>query len=69
MNRSNAVVNFTEEDPIDPKALWLNAQHIHAMPVEELAAAAALCASGRLAGGRSQDAEGDAADSRADSRC
>ena len=38
VNRSNAVVNFTEEDPIDPKALWLNAQHIHAMPVEELAA-------------------------------
>jgi glutamyl-tRNA synthetase len=36
VNRSNAVVNFTEEDPIDPKALWLNAQHIYAMPVEEL---------------------------------
>lgn len=38
VNRSNAVVNFTEEDPIDPKAMWLNAQHIHAMPVEELSA-------------------------------
>ncbi|QQS47747.1 MAG: glutamate--tRNA ligase [Acidobacteriota bacterium] len=36
INRSSAVVNFTEEDPIDPKALWLNAQHIHAMPVEQL---------------------------------
>jgi glutamyl-tRNA synthetase len=36
VNRSNAVVNFTEEDPIDPKALWLNAQHIYAMPVKEL---------------------------------
>ena len=37
VNRSNAVVNFSEEDPIDPKALWLNSQHIHAMPTEELA--------------------------------
>jgi glutamyl-tRNA synthetase len=36
VNRSNAVVNFTEEDPIDPKAMWLNAQHIYAMPAEEL---------------------------------
>jgi len=36
INRSNAVVNFTEEDPIDPKALWLNSQHIYAMPVPEL---------------------------------
>lgn len=38
VNRSNAVVNFTEEDPIDPKALWLNAQHLRAMPDEALAA-------------------------------
>ncbi|MBI4873672.1 MAG: glutamate--tRNA ligase [Acidobacteria bacterium] len=37
INRSNAVVNFTEEDPIDPKALWLNSQHIYAMPPGELA--------------------------------
>ncbi|HWB83904.1 MAG TPA: glutamate--tRNA ligase [Bryobacteraceae bacterium] len=37
INRSNAVVNFTEEDPIDPKALWLNSQHIYAMPAAELA--------------------------------
>jgi len=36
INRSNAVVNLTEEDPIDPKALWLNAEHIRALPVEEL---------------------------------
>ncbi len=36
INRSNAVVNFTEEDPIDPKALWLNAENIRALPVEEL---------------------------------
>jgi len=38
VNRSNAVVNFTETDPIDPKALWLNSQHIYAMGHEELAA-------------------------------
>jgi glutamyl-tRNA synthetase len=38
VNRSNAVVNFTEEDPIDPKALWLNGQTIRTMPVDELAA-------------------------------
>jgi glutamyl-tRNA synthetase len=38
VNRSNAVVNFTEEDPIDPKALWLNAQHLYAMSHDELAA-------------------------------
>lgn len=37
INRSNAVVNFTEEDPIDSKALWLNSQHLRTMPVEELA--------------------------------
>ena len=38
VNRSNAVVNFSEEDPIDPKALWLNGQHLRELPVEELAA-------------------------------
>ena len=37
INRSNAVVNFTDEDPIDPKALWLNAENIRALPVDELA--------------------------------
>ena len=37
VNRSNAVVNFTEEDPFDQKAVWLNAEHIRALPVEELA--------------------------------
>jgi glutamyl-tRNA synthetase len=36
VNRSNAVVNFSEEDPIDPKALWLNAQHLRSMPLDEL---------------------------------
>ncbi len=36
VNRSNAVVNFSESDPIDPKALWLNSQHLRSMPVEAL---------------------------------
>jgi glutamyl-tRNA synthetase len=36
VNRANAVINFTEEDPFDPKAVWLNAEHIRAMPVEQL---------------------------------
>jgi glutamyl-tRNA synthetase len=38
VNRANAVVNFTEDDPFDPKAVWLNAEHIRAMPVEQLSA-------------------------------
>jgi len=37
VNKSNATVNFTEEDPFDPKALWLNAEHIKTLPVAELA--------------------------------
>ncbi len=37
MNRSNAVVNFSEDDPFDPKAVWLNAEHLRSLPVEELA--------------------------------
>src|ERR1700683_3642361 len=37
INRSNAVINFTEQDPIDPKALWLNGEHIRGLPLEELA--------------------------------
>src|SRR5579872_585545 len=36
VNRSNATINFTEQDPFDPKAVWLNAEHIRTMPVEEL---------------------------------
>ena len=39
MNRANAVVNFKDrqpEDPFDPKAVWLNAEHIRGWPVEEL---------------------------------
>src|SRR5262249_36333668 len=33
---ANAVVNFKEDDPIDPKALWLNSQHLRTTPVTEL---------------------------------
>jgi glutamyl-tRNA synthetase len=36
VNRANAVVNFSEDDPFDPKAVWLNAEHIRALPVDEL---------------------------------
>ena len=36
INRSNAVVNFTELEPFDAKALWLNAQTLRSMPIEEL---------------------------------
>lgn len=43
INRSNAVVNFKEpaatpEEIFDPKAVWLNAEHLRALPVEELTA-------------------------------
>jgi glutamyl-tRNA synthetase len=52
INRANAVVNFKEttaplpssgsgitypEETFDPKAVWLNAEHIRALPVEDLA--------------------------------
>ena len=41
INRSNTVVNFKEpavtpEETFDPKAVWLNAEHLRALPVEEL---------------------------------
>ena len=36
INRSNATINFTEEDPFDPKAIWLNAEHIHTLNLDEL---------------------------------
>ena len=36
VHRSNAVVNFSDADPIDPKAMWLNSQHLRTMPVELL---------------------------------
>ncbi len=38
INHSNAMVNFTEEDPFDPKAVWLNAEHIKQSPIDDLAA-------------------------------
>ena len=37
INRSNAIINFTEEDPFDPKAVWLNAEHLRALDLDELA--------------------------------
>jgi glutamyl-tRNA synthetase len=43
INRSNAVVNFKEpaatpEETFDPKAVWLNAEHIRGLTVRELSA-------------------------------
>ena len=43
INRANAVVNFKEpaatpEETFDPKAVWLNAEHIRALTVEDLSA-------------------------------
>jgi glutamyl-tRNA synthetase len=38
VNRANAVVNFKENDPFDPKAVWLKAEHLRALSVEELSA-------------------------------
>jgi glutamyl-tRNA synthetase len=43
INRSNAVVNFKEpaatpDETFDPKAIWLNAEHIRSLPVDELSA-------------------------------
>jgi glutamyl-tRNA synthetase len=37
INHSNAVVNFTEADPFDSKAIWLNAELIRTLPLDELA--------------------------------
>ena len=41
INRANAVVNFKEpaatpEETFDPKAIWLNAEHIRGLAIEEL---------------------------------
>ncbi len=43
INRANAVINFKEpaatpEETFDPKAVWLNAEHIRGLPVDELSA-------------------------------
>src|ERR1700693_2249346 len=37
INHSNAVVNFKEADPFDSKAVWLNAELIRTLPLDELA--------------------------------
>lgn len=37
VNRANATINFTDEDPFDPKAVWLNAEHIRSLSLDELA--------------------------------
>ena len=37
INHSNATVNFTEEDPFDPKAIWLNGEHLRALDDAQLA--------------------------------
>jgi glutamyl/glutaminyl-tRNA synthetase len=66
INRANAVVNFTEEDPFDPKAVWLNAEHIRACRWTSWPRAAAVRARRRLPGGPpAQDARHHAADSGA----
>ncbi|HEX6648542.1 MAG TPA: glutamate--tRNA ligase, partial [Pyrinomonadaceae bacterium] len=39
INRANAIFNFTENDPrrwTDDKALWMNAEYIRTMPLDEL---------------------------------
>ncbi len=38
VNRSNAVVNFTDDDPFDPKAVHLNGEHLRALPIDDLTA-------------------------------
>jgi glutamyl-tRNA synthetase len=39
VNRSNATINFSNEDPFDPKAVWLNAETIRHMPLDDVSAA------------------------------
>jgi glutamyl-tRNA synthetase len=36
VNRSNAVVNFSEESPFDPKSVHLNGEHLRALSIEDL---------------------------------
>ena len=36
VNRANAVINFTEESPFDAKSVWLNAEHLRALSIEQL---------------------------------
>jgi glutamyl-tRNA synthetase len=37
INRANASISFTEQDPFDPKAVWLNAEHLRSLDLDELA--------------------------------
>jgi len=36
INRANAVVNFSEQEPFDQKSTWLNGEHLRALSVEQL---------------------------------
>jgi len=52
INRANAVVNFREsvgipDEMFDPKALWLNAEHIRSLPIEDLSERLLAFARGR----------------------
>jgi glutamyl-tRNA synthetase len=38
INRSNAIINFTDEEPFDPKGVWLNAEHLRSLDEDALAA-------------------------------
>ena len=38
VNRANAVINFSDESPFDAKSVWLNAEHIRALPIDKLSA-------------------------------
>lgn len=38
INRANATINFSDTDPFDPKAVWLNAETIRKMTVADLSA-------------------------------
>jgi glutamyl-tRNA synthetase len=41
VNRANAIINFTDDDPFDPKAVWLNAEHLRSLDHDTLARALA----------------------------
>jgi glutamyl-tRNA synthetase len=38
VNRANAVINFSDQSPFDAKSVWLNAEHLRALPIAELSA-------------------------------
>jgi glutamyl-tRNA synthetase len=37
INRANAIINFTDENPFDQKAIWLNGEHLRTLDLDELA--------------------------------